>query len=320
MKRRGSSDGASALARRRVARPRKVVAVLTHHKSGTAMARLAAKFVRNSSNSFGLIQKDCNAPTGDKCLWSEQQMSLHIARNPFQVVASGYAYHKRPARLVKCVRGDCDACDDAWLDAPWRSAQAFNAFYDTRVREQGLSKVCGDSGPGHSWLVPLRDSVRLVENYTGTWMLPGYTAVNESYRSYLQRLPLDDGLLAEALFALGSSLGGMRWLSARHALEASWEPSGETAGTPKIIRFCLEAFEGLPQCHSSWARAMRAAGAPSDAIGLAAAKACQRGTHPHGHSASTATEKGHYVTRLRRLDHSALQGQLHELESVVQCP
>jgi len=223
----------------------------------------------------------------------EKSCFLHIVRNPFEMLVSGYLYHKAESEdwLLETFGQaladyKCDACG---ADASWKS-KAYN----------GMAQVFNESRNG-----PLSD-----------WLPDAQS--DERFPDYLNRLGPDRGLVVEYILArefnLPPMLFTLDWV-AQHSCS---------------LNVCLDSF--YEQCSDVWQRVFQTWQIQEphySSLLHAVEKSCphvsnQTLMHSSGHLAHEYEQKhekndGHppeheLVNRLRDLDQKWLNGTIAQME------
>jgi len=221
----------------------------------------------------------------------------HVARNPFEMVVSGYLYNM--------------AESEGWWKK-WKLGQS-NARSETNQTSTCTNHTCTTWKPDA--LAELFHSSR--SGPLSAW-LPEANA-NETYPEYLQRVNLDAGLLAEFIVASKLTLEGMRsavdFMESRHC----------------SINVCFEDF--YENCGATWHRVLQVWQIPEHPYGEtmlhAATKTCpgldpvavshSSGSHAEMMNLTHAPEHV-MVKRLKELDRLRLNGRIAALEEHVKCP
>lgn len=305
------------------------ILVYTQHKSGTMMARSAVAGInlllprrckarvqdyncppqtalprvpslaggvalKTTRAVHSLIGASCQLPPLSQCV-------AHIARDPFEMVLSGYGYHRSETAP--------SSWDRIWLQAPmWSDSVAYDTIGEPlpwpHVRFVTTVSDAA-SGPLRGQLSPPAD-------------------VHESYSHYLRRVPEAHGLLAEAYSALQLTLPAMTLLYGKVEKRAQ---RGECAAV-----VCLEDFmRGALECRSAWRRLLSGLRIPRDHLAAVAAAAADTSCPmmPVGASVvrlhSSRTEGNRSDPRdtwramLQRIDVEVLNGSLAALSRSLPC-
>jgi len=334
--------------------------VITNHKTGTWMARTGVAEINSAvekgcwdnpmpflaMQDSGLILSNA-MPTG--CF-------AQIRRDPFEVVVSGYLYHRSGAEEWSKVslQPTLEAAEKQRLKledaAKVAGLNAHSSSDDKRAaRKEYFAGRNAPFGPWTSQFV--RSTASLFEaTHPSTGFLRGALPPpkyenGESYSDYLGRLTESQGLLAEALTAANITLPYMARLY-DHVAKLKNGSGGDSAC---VATYCLSEFGPEPgECEAAWARLVGSVGFPlSSAASLgrsASTVACDTegidsslSTKDHGvdtgqaarsHSSRGVAAAAHItysplpdlMRTLRRLDEQILGGLLQGFATRAPCP
>ena len=292
-----------------------------HHKSGTQMVGAAVAainyVIRHRLNSSCLVHVDENCFFANCPLPSDARV-VHIVRNTYDMVVSGYLYH----------RGGGEGWDAAWLARPM-------------VRPEVASEVGPEAVPRTASDVPSQATmcVELVQGYSNViqkgvcWnpthgakevfsqgvadvveaarderfgdAIPPPLDAHESYTAFLQRVPPRAGLLSEVI-ASRASRSTMIGLHTRYR---------KASGT---FNFGFEDFQtaSIDDCTTRWRDVIAAFDYPpnvqEDMATRAAQASCMAASdvqhNAQGHT--TSDDQGGLVDELKRIDEELLGGQV----------
>jgi hypothetical protein len=226
----------------------------------------------------------------------------HISRNPFEVLVSGYIYHK--------------ASLEAWLGLSFVDA-------DTDCNWQYLAPIRQASYPAEQLSCFRTYCKNMAEIWHGSLRGPLSSALpdaspDESYSSYLNRIDSAAGLTAEAAWAFNSTLAPMEFVN------------DFAKSSPCSTSTCLSDF--YDDCESTWKRILHAWEIPEPQFSTllrGAMKSCpKKSSMAQQHSSANAAieaEVAHdqehdLVAMARKLDQQLFGGRLAELEAHLGCP
>lgn len=276
------------------------------HKSGSLMAWEAAVKMQQAVAHSSSLRFEFNRHLGNALFSSEmlhylpqQACLLHFARNPFEMIVSGYLYHM--------------ADSEAWLSEPFGKVRKLMAEQfpegcvagqDWRCRVyRGIDEVYQSSlSSSASFRLPLAKST-------------------ETFPEYLRRSDLTTGLTAEFIWAANYSLASMRF-----ANEFVQKPA---AASSCNLNVCFHEF--YENCPAAWQRVLQAwqVQEPDYTSALrAVTRSCPSVSRAaERHSSDRLMRKKHLshprepemLQRLQELDRSLFKGALADLEEYVQC-
>jgi len=217
---------------------------------------------------------------------------LHVVRNPFEMLVSGYLYHMSQS--------------EPWLGNTFENVdtllkEKFEEPFCVRHPLEGVSQVFRSSLSGSM----------------SAW-LPDAEA-NETYSQYLQRADLDAGLIAEFIWASNTSLASVLFTDGFLAESQACS-----------INMCINEF--YENCNATWERIFLTWQVPEhhhDRLLRAATQSCPTTSlNAVTHSSNYQTEKkalAHVperdmVKRLRELDRTLFNGEIAALEKHSECP
>mmetsp|Transcript_44645 Transcript_44645/g.74264 ORF Transcript_44645/g.74264 Transcript_44645/m.74264 type:complete len:369 (-) Transcript_44645:73-1179(-) len=268
--------------------------VFAQHKTGTMMGMQAVELIKQAIPNIPIeVHSGFGAATNKKAMGNQDANAcvLHIARNPFEMLVSGYLYHRSEA--------------EAWVQTQFGKA----VEADKKHGECGMDWFCeANRGIAQLWQKSLSGPV-------ADW-LPD-AGLNETFTQYLQRVSVDEGLIAESIWARPFSLGSMNFTSPHFDAH------------PCAINVCLSEF--YEDCWNTWERvfsAWKIQKPLSDQMLHAAEDSCPKVSKiAVEHSSSAAASRMKHspehppehemVTRLKELDRQLLNGQIAELEAQV---
>jgi len=266
--------------------------LIRHRKGGTQMCGLAA------ANMQGALAAQSGLPVplvdvrdgwyASRYDSPEPVCYAHVARNPFEMVVSGYLFNMAESELA------------------WKEAKLGSPFTNTSTQVRALAELFNSSrsGPLSAWLPEANAS--------------------ETYAEYLKRVDLDTGLLAEFIVAFNSSLAPMRlaedFTQSQHCsinvcLGDFFENCGAT------WHRVLQAWQIPERPYDAMLGA-----ATKSCPGVA--KERHNELASEAHSSARQMENMHLrhapehvmVNRLKELDRLRLNGRLAALEDHVKCP
>lgn len=231
----------------------------------------------------------------------------HFARNPFEMVVSGMEYHK--------------ALSEPWLKGTFAQAKIADVRGCEHLRiDARKQNMCAD-GSMHFSTYRLLQGVAQVfrSSISGRFaaLLPD-AQPSETYPEYLQRVDLNESLIAEFVLASGTTLEPM---ASAHTLVESRHCSLET---------CMSDF--FDNCNATWERIMNTWGIkePHRSVMFNAAEMACPGVDPSSktHSSDNNLKRRNMshvpeykmTAYLRDLDRLYLNGKLAALEASVGCP
>jgi len=267
------------------------------HKSGSLMTLEAADYIREAIGKLTGLSLDFSYTMGSAVYDSEMQTAeptclLHVARNPFELVVSGYLYHKAQA--------------EDWLEHTFDNATEL--MRDTNVP--------GDCREGANWMCPVFRGLAQVQSMSRSGPVAGVipeAVGGETFPQYLRRVDTDAGLIAEAIWASNFSLASMRFTS------------DFVDRQPCSQNVCHNEF--YENCDATWERVLQTweIKDPHYSVMLEAAKLSCPNTSPgaRDHSSHELLEKQNLahvpehkmVQSLRELDERFLNGTLASLEA-----
>jgi hypothetical protein len=241
---------------------------------------------------------------------------LQNARNPFEVVVSGYVYHM--------------AASEPWCNESMRTMTKDVSHCLQYIKGGRMQFPCKPVGktlkkPGYPGIWPLRTAHESIASvYHNSRAGPYADALpdaqlDESFSDYLSRVDTAQGLLAEYVFASHMSLPRMRWT----------HDFVETK--PCSINTCYSSY--YKDCDAQWQRVMDAWEIPEShrSVMLEGAKvSCPlTSSKEQAHSGADHLEQkdmmvempaSEMVTLLKQIDRDQLNGELAALDDHVQCP
>mmetsp|Transcript_30585 Transcript_30585/g.77897 ORF Transcript_30585/g.77897 Transcript_30585/m.77897 type:complete len:405 (+) Transcript_30585:4115-5329(+) len=311
------------------------IKLLPHHKTGTQMVGEAVELVNKFLQASGCPKTDSlQYNWGVVPMLHSPQVAdtgecfLHMERDPYEMVVSGYLYHlttdepwvKRA--MDKCY-ADRSACAKRFTDG--KQVQIEEAMQDMELN-WGL------------WSLADRCSLWQRAYSNGTCAFHALSATGkvaaplkkESWQAYLNRVDVDSGLLANAMWFANVTFEPM---SALHDLAAASSCSAN---------YCLSHFNVA--CNETW-REFFTTAMDAKEPGLSRLVDSVSGSCPavSAHTSVHSTElmraevesqdatsagglkqdvppKGELMQRLRELDSTHLDGMLAKLAAKVQCP
>ena len=156
--------------------------LITHHKAGCVMSHIAAAAVnKERAINKSVMTVDCS----ERGEWQHSDPApvcfLHVERNPFEMIVSGYLYHMSGAEAwTRRSTMDARNVTATWVGRSHKEWHSLYAFTTLAVRDASVK--------GHL-------AAELPEAFG-----------NESYQQYLLRIPPDAGLLAEYVRASQKTL------------------------------------------------------------------------------------------------------------------
>ena len=283
-----------------------------HHKSGTQMVGAAVAainyVIRHRLNSSCLVHVDENCFFAD-CPLPPDARVVHIVRNTYDMVVSGYLYH----------RGGGEGWDAAWLgrsmvvpEAPRTTLDAPSQATMCVELVQGSSNVIQrgvcwnlDHGAKEVFSQGVADVVDAARDERFGDDLPPPLDAHESYTDFLQRVPPRAGLLSEVI-ASRASRSTMIGLHTRYRT---------SVGT---FNFGFEDFQtaSIEDCTARWRDVVAAFDYPlnvrEDMATRAAQASCMAASdvqhNAQGHT--TSDDQGGLVDELKRIDEELLGGQV----------
>ena len=283
-----------------------------HHKSGTQMVGAAVAainyVIRHRLNSSCLVHVDENCFFAD-CPLPPDARVVHIVRNTYDMVVSGYLYH----------RGGGEGWDAAWLgrsmvvpEAPRTTLDAPSQATMCVELVQGSSNVIQrgvcwnlDHGAKEVFSQGVADVVDAARDERFGDDLPPPLDAHESYTAFLQRVPPRAGLLSEVI-ASRASRSTMIGLHTRYRT---------SVGT---FNFGFEDFQtaSIEDCTARWRDVVAAFDYPlnvrEDMATRAAQASCMAASdvqhNAQGHT--TSDDQGGLVDELKRIDEELLGGQV----------
>jgi hypothetical protein len=302
--------------------------LVPHHKAGSEMCREAAAKMNGAMNLSRDLYPQLmhDGPHEDNLIqYSAFTMGYALdesymqtpwpacfvqeGRNPFEMVVSGYKYHMAAAEpwcktSFKDALQNTSGCQQTFVNGRMvPSCGAWPKHWPLKNAYEGLQKLYDSSRYGA--LAPRLPDIRLTE----------------SYSQYLSRLSVEDGLLAEAVFASHMSLEKMRWTY-------EW-----TAKQPCSTNVCYNDF--FEDCHGTWERVMQVWCIPSPENSImqdAAAESCpttSASAKKHSgesqlstgrHSNSTDLPSSEMVKLVKDLDQELLNGEIADIDRRINCP
>jgi hypothetical protein len=325
---------------------KKEYALVAQHKSGTQMCGQAKRgwgqvqtetdenvnmFSGDSESKVPYFTSPWNTmgfAINDKMMMTPRQHCiLHVMRNPFEMLVSGYLYHKAGA--------------EEWTSSRFGTAMANSQPPKPRFYKGRMSMWTDDDVNSPDYVKDARDfaehkPLSKVYGYWGHLFLHGMAKVmnassapplnqimpeasaNESYSQYLQRAGIDAGLIANAIWANITSLGSMKFV---HDYAESQQCS---------LSICLHDF--YKDCEATWRRIVTTWEIPERYHGLLVAGANEscplvsEETKKHSSAEWSKKEKITHpplhalIARLRELDKSLFNGTIAQLEASQSCP
>jgi len=284
--------------------------IITHHKSGTVLNRKVGEELQGFLQANGC--QSIRSPwrvidRGGMRFWrkgydyaysffSELTGPLaHFQRNVFEMIVSGYLYHKSGAEMWTTARlkSRLDIKEAyRWVESKTNNREGWNVQYLL-----GVAAVWSKS-------------------VDGTYLLPFDERNGESYKQYLNRVPVEVGLLAEFTAASVYSLP--------HMMSYSY-----IADREKHARnFCLSDFEGsYDSCASRWRHVMTHLRYPdaqlSELTSIAATTCPKPSQGPPEHSVLQRVHGGptpsSLVVLLQDMDAKYLNGTIQKLQDYIGC-
>jgi hypothetical protein len=273
-----------------------------------------------------------------------------IRRDPFEVVVSGYLYHKsrseRWTRLpLKRTTKEAEAqrvekerrllrkINEQWprsIPMEMESPRARERFMKKSMKEYD-TKLKAPYGPWTNQFIKSTVALASVTSPGGALrgILPAPYYNNESYSSYLNRLAAPLGLLAEFVTAAAHTLPQMQQLYRRAQRE---KKPAATNSTPFQWSRCISSSTCLSdfsiddrvRCVAAWNRLLILLGFPQNSIrklSAAASSSCGASGPNKRHAASVQSPLlAHLVDELRRVDQQYLNYSLLMLSREIRCP
>lgn len=302
------------------------VEVVTHHKAGCVMSRRAKEFITRSCSKWH-VNVNCAqeltdlgggrsggiipGPSGSNFFnpGGRQQSTnthfLHVERNPYEMVVSGYLYHKEGK--------------ESWCTSPLnrRLNNPPLAFYHDQA------KVVAKAAEGSSFNMMGTDTL---DRAAVACILPD-VKTGESYSAYLRRIPPSAGLLAEYIRAMQMDLPDM---VANHRTAAT---------SDSAANLCSSTNSGdLQSCEDNWQNAFESLYPNqewlSKELGKSASKSCSAVDHSsissHKSSLLATLQRTRerslnaltkeLIVQLQALDSAVLGGALGKMDQDLDCP
>lgn len=271
--------------------------VFAQHKAGWMMTHEAATNMNNAGfpvhdthsipwatsptqmETDKMLVTDANgASVADTCF-------LHVARNPFEMLVSGYLYHMAAA--------------EPWLLNSFEQAGSISKGYFPEVYgSRGTADVFNSSHSG----------------YYSAW-LPEAKA-EETFPEYLRRVDLDAGLIAEFIWASNTSLAAMRF-STRYIEKSQCSTN---ICYNKFLENCTFAWERVLRTweiqEPDYSTMLGAANKSCPGVNGLGWHSSQNEMTQKGLTHKPVNE---LVSRLRDLDHLVLNGTVAALEDHLGC-
>ena len=302
----------------------------TAHKTGTILAKhlAAAVNMQLGLSCRAALQVDYNCPPDvgappaellrhrrrrldDEgtmpCLLRPHGCLALIARDPRELVVSGYLYHRRGA--------PDNAYDSTWLNASmWSDVAAAASIPPPAVlpwpHVRFATSVSAAARPGGEM----------------HGVLPPPLSPHESFASYLRRVPERLGLAAEASSALRLSVPATELVLAE--VDRRRHDSARRGGCSAAVVVCLSELQAsLPACEAALARLLAPAFLPQRAAELAAAaarSACpassagRRSARQHGSDVS-GRERARLLRLVGEIDATLFNGSLAASARRLRC-
>jgi len=272
---------------------------VVHHKAGTIFMERSSELLnrelqrlcRHHTMAKPIEVLDCGE---EECRGTSVAgaCSLHLERNPFEVVVSGYLYHRSNA-------------EPEWEEEPMDAA-ALNvstkwAWKYHRALQRNIVGERHDALPRPS--------------------------AHESYAHFLQRIDETQGLQAEARFASAVTIDEMVALHQRAMSHAAFASSPKHACSAVA---CFSEFEGdVAACVSTWSQRLLALQFPAgiaEKLARVASSQCP-GSHTgsqaaasHSATGSVKTPLHTLVARLAAYDLAQEGGKLAAADRMLGCP
>jgi len=281
--------------------------IFVAHKMGTELSSMAAGAVNEALISMGCLYSSMSQDWDHRPMFQDAsefampRCFIHLERNPFEVVVSGYLYHLGTTedwiywKFARC--GEMPRhCEEQGYFCPWGTLDLWAEVYWTGVCSLRSSPLIAAG----RMAAPLDD---------------------ENFQEYLVRVDFDSGLLANALFFAS----------------AVWEPLKMFHDLAEesccAVNVCFDSFDTA--CNETWRGAFTVVAGVKEPVlsGMvaAASSTCSGGevgaAHAMAHGADAQAiasgkflpANGQLVTRLRALDRELLGGSLEELAGKVGC-
>jgi hypothetical protein len=320
--------------------------LVAHHKTGTVMGGQARQGLRKSIET-GAIYKALNLALGENLLplfkapWAtlglatndkmvqtpRQHCILHLMRNPFEIIVSGYLYHRSTAEEWTTTRFGTAVANQSQPPKPkyengrmslWTYGEENSSDYVTSVREfeehPPKSKTFGYYGHMYAHGI-----ARVMEESSAppfNTFMPEPNA-SETFSQYLQRAGTDGGLIANAIWANLTTLTPMDFL---HDYVEPQQCS---------LNVCLSEF--YSDCEATWKKIFTTWQIPTKYHHLlfdGAEVSCplvSKETKKHS-SENWAEDKEidhpplhELIERMRELDHLVFNGTFSLLEASQSC-
>ena len=284
-----------------------------HHKSGTQMVGAAVKainyVIRHRLNGSCLVHVDENCFYADCPLPSSARV-VHIVRNPYDMIVSGYLYH----------RDGGEGWDSSWLgrsmvqpDTTRSALDMASQVYMCSELIQGKSSVtqkgvCHPGGAKGVFSQGVLDVVEAARDKRFGGAIPPPLDEQENYTAFLQRVTPKAGLLSEVIASRAS----------RSTMMGLYKRYRKLSGACGNVNFDFEGFQtaGMDGCTARWRDVIAAFDYPpkvqEDMATAAAQASCmaatdvQRSAQAH----STSDDQGELAGVLRLIDEELLGGQL----------
>jgi len=281
--------------------------LVAHHKTGTVMTKHAAQFMMDALHQAGstVPHIESTALTMGLALNSSMMQTpapacfAQVSRNPFEIVVSGYVYHKSSPK------------EELWLPTPFGEAVKHDGCEPSFVNCR-MTPFCKYSSDPYYWHRRWHSMAQVSRSN----LLPD-PRINETYAEYLRRVPLDTGLIAEFVWALDSSLRPMLFTQ------------GFTESKPCSTNMCFGDF--YEDCNAAWQRVLGAWEIPEPHYSemlQGATRSCPA-TDPGEESHSSVAQSSQsgieqeplykMVERLKELDRRILNSTIAAMARQVNC-
>ena len=265
---------------------------------------------------------------------------VHMARDPYEVVVSGFLYHHRPVEQW-LTRPISESRDPNGMEVVCAASKQKNATKAKKAKNQAATaKNSACTNANQQWRGvftrvwgrgPNTDIGAQAKAVFDTLpVLAPSKRATETYPQYLNRVPERDGLLAEAARALVRDLASMA--SAARASGPATAASGpatsdaNASSTASTVTSCLETLmvHDADALAAEWARLLPVLGYTGKAVAQLASQLSRHqagalNKTSHHETSHDPAERARLLAVVRELDREELGGALAQIARLTGC-
>ena len=262
---------------------------------------------------------------------------VHMARDPYEVVVSGFLYHHRPVEQW-LTRPISESRDPNGMEVVCAATKQKNATKAKKAKNQAATaKNPACTNANQQWRgvftrVWGSESAKITQKsvFDTLPVLALSKRATETYPQYLNRVPERDGLLAEAARALVRDLASMaRAARASGPATAASGPATANANassTASTVTSCLETLmvHDADALAAEWARLLPVLGYTGKAVAQLASQLSRHqagalNKTSHHETSHDPAERARLLAVVRELDREELGGALAQIARLTGC-